>query len=220
MNFVRIGGAEIFDKAAGAGAFEAHFLDRVSLKVVEKLQYRDRADSGRRVGAFAVRTHISVDHAAVVVGAHGDAAVDVGDDVIAVLIAHAVLLRVGFRDRFLVQHVRVGDAVDALDAREPRVVTVLVDVGRVERVGRLVVLLREGPGDHDAKLGRVLGAADSGDRVVEEFLIDSRESARLRAGASAAADEGVDRVRVDMLFFQHVEDDGAAEVQLLVDVAK
>ena len=68
--------------------------------------------------------------------------------------------------RLLVEDMRVRDAVDALDAGEPRVVAVFVDICWIEGERRLLVFLGKGPGEHDAEFRGMLGAADSRDGVV------------------------------------------------------
>ena len=126
------------------------------------------------------------------------------DDEVAVLVAAAeLLLGVELGDGFLVEDVRVGRAVDALDAGEAREIAELVDVRSVEREGRAPVFLGEAPCEHDAEARRMLRAADAGDRVVEELLVDLHEPARLRAGAAAAPDERVDGLGGDALVLQH-----------------
>ena len=148
----------------------------------------------------------------------GDVAVDVRDDEVAVLVPAPQLRRVELGDGLLVEDVRVRDAVDAADAGEAGVVAVLVHVRRVDGECRLREILGELPRQHHPELGRVLRAADAGDGVVEEPPVDCGEPTGLGVGAAAAADEGVDRGGVDPLVAEHVEDDAAAEVELVVDV--
>ena len=192
----------------------------VRFDVVEELQHRHGADARRGERAFAVRAHVAVDHASVVVRRDGYAAVDVRDDEVAVLVFATEFGGVELGDGLLVQDVRVRDAVDALDAGEASELAVFVDVRGVEGERGTRVRLREAPREHDAEAGRMLRTADSGDGVVEELLVDAHEPAVLRACAAAAPDERVDGLGCDALVLQHRQDDVAAEGHLVVHVRK
>ena len=188
--------------------------------VVEQRQDGNAADARRRERAFAVRAHVAVDHAAVVMRADGDAAVDMGHDEIAVFIASAELVRMEFRDGLLVEHVGMGVAIDAFDARQTCVITVFIDVCRIQRIGVSAEFLREFPRQHDAELRGMLAAADGRHRVVVKPFVNGRHAAWLRIGAAAAADEYVDVRRRDAVVFQHVHDDIVAERHLVVHVGE
>ena len=215
---VGVGRAEEVDESAGARAPQADLRDGMRLDVVEELQDRHRADARRSERALSVRAHVAVHHPPAFVGGHGDASVYVRDDEVAVLVLPAHLRRMELRHGLLVEDVRMGDAVYALDAGEARVVAVFVDVRRIQRVRRLRVFLRELPREHHAELRRMLRAAYRRDRVVVQLFAHVRETARLRAGAPAASDERVDRGRIDSLVPEHVEYHALAERHLVVHV--
>ena len=95
----------------------------------------------------------------------------------------------------------VGDTVNALDTGKSCIVTVLIDVGRVQCECRFIEFLCELPGKHNAQFGRMFASADGCDRIVIELLVDLRDTARLCAGRTAAADENVDLFRRNALVF-------------------
>ena len=159
--------AEEADEPSGARTHEAHVLRGMAgVDVVEQRQHGNAPYARRGEGALAIGPHVAIDHAAAAVGADGDAAVDVRDDEVAVLIAAAQLLGVEGGDGLLVEDVRVRDAIDAAYAGEARLVLVFIDVGRVEGVCLAVEFLSQRPCEHDAKLGGMLATADRRHGVV------------------------------------------------------
>ena len=218
VDHVGVRGTEEAHKTAGTGTEEPGLLQVVRFQVVQDRKHRDAADPGGRERAFPVGAHVAVDHAAAFVCADRNAAVNVRDDEIAVFIAPAHGTRVEFRNGFLVQHMGVRDAVNAADPGQPCIVTVFVHVGRVQRVSVLLKSQGELPGEHDAELGRMFAAADCFYGVVKQLFVDLRHAAGLCAGAAAAADKDVDRSRVHVFLFEHVQDDPVAEGHLVVDV--
>ena len=162
------------------------------LQVVEQRKHRHIADAGRGEGPFPVGPHVAVNHLSVFVRADRHAAVDMGDDKAAVLIALPHGFGMGFRHRLLVQHMGVAVAENAADTGQPRVIAILVHVGRIQGIGGTRIIPDEPPGQQDAELGRVLAAADRGKRIVVKFLVNNRYAAGLGAGAAAAPHDHVD----------------------------
>ncbi len=189
--------------------------------IVKKCQYRHRSDSCRCKSTLAVGTHVTVDHLTVVVRTDGDAAIDMGDNEVAVfvLLTHH-FFRMILSDCLLVQNVGVGYTVDALDTGESCIFTVLIYVGRIQCECRLVELLSELPCEHDTELGRVLTAAYCSDCIVIELLVDLRDTARLCVRGTATADEYIDLFRLISLVLQHVEDNAVTERHLVIYVRK
>ena len=217
---IGVGRAEEIDESAGTRAVAAQVIGGMRLKVVEHRQDRQRSDAGGGVRAVPVRAHVAVHRPAVFVGGHRDAAVDVRDDEVAVLVPAADLLGVELGHGLLVQAVRVRKAVHPLDAREPRVVVELVHGRGIEREGGLPELLRELPREHHPELGGVLRTVKALDGVVIDILVNVYDAARLGVRAAAAADERVDRMGIHALRLEHVEDHFAPEGHLVVDVRK
>ena len=119
-----------------------------------------------------------------------------------------------------IQHMGVGCAVEAADTGEARVVAVFIHVGRIQCIGRLMIVLRKPPGQHDAQLCGVFAAADSGFGIVIKLLVDDRDAAGLGAGAAAAADKHIDIGGVYPFFLQHIQDHLVTERHLAVHVGE
>ena len=102
-----------------------------------------------------------------------------GNNKIIILIAAAQRIRMVFRDRLLVQNMRVGSAVYAFDTGQPCIVTVFIHIRRIERIGRFSELLREFPGKHDAELGRVVTASYGSLCIIVKLLVDRDHAALL-----------------------------------------
>ena len=190
------------DKAAGAGGEIAQGLDVGVgfLHVVEQAVDRDVAAAGGGHGAVAAHNVVAVHHLALAVGGDGDAAADVADDEIAVLIALAQRLA-GMADGGLlqVQRVQMGGAVDALDAGHAGQILELVGVGRVHDHG----LRPEAAGKLVGQLGpqrrRVHHAVCAGAGVLEHHVVDLVDAALDVHKAAAAPDEHVHALQGDVV---------------------
>ena len=218
MDGIRIRGAEEGDEAAGAGAHAPDIVERMGLQIIQELQDGDAADARRSKGAIAIGPHGAVDHAAMVMGADGDAAIDMGDDKITILIVLAQGLRVGLGDGLGIENVGMGRAIEAADAGEAGIITILIHIGGIEGVGGAMVGEGELPGEHDAQLGGVLAATDGSDGILIELPVDGCDAGGLGAGAAAATDEDIDLHRVEMLLGEEIQDYLIAEGNLVIDM--
>lgn len=201
-----------------ARALQAQIGGGVLLHVVQHGEDGQGPDARRSERPFAVRPHRGVDDAAVVVRADGDAAVDVGDDEIAVLVAAAELRGVRLGNGLLVQHVRMGETVDAPEAGEARELSVLVGVLGVHHEGGAAEFPPELVREHCTEARGVDRAADVRGKVRGEAPVDRDDAAELRVAAVAAPAVGIDQGRVDAFLLQRVEDDRAAKRDLVGDV--
>ena len=217
MDDIPVRRAEHAHKAAGARAHPAHVVGGVAVDVVQQRQDRYRTDARGRVGAVASRTDVPVHHAPLEVGVDGDAAVDVGHDQVHLLVAPAQGTGVLPGDGLLIEHMELGVAVDAPDARQAGEVAQLIHIGGIQRIGRLAAGLAQLIGQHHAELGRMVAAAHRLNRIVVQAFIDNRHALMLGIGASTAADKAVDVLQRIAVLLQQGEDQRLPEGHLIVD---
>ena len=192
----------------------------MGLKVIQQFQHRNAADPRGGKRAVAVRAHGAVDHFAVIVRADGNAAVNMAHNEIAVLVPFTHGFRMGNRNCLGIQHMGVGRAVQSADTRQAGIVAVFIHVGGVQRIGRLMIVLRKPPGQHNPQFRGVLAAAHRRFRIVIQLLVNDRHTAGLRAGAAAAADKHIDIGRVYPFLLQHIQDHLVPERHLAVHMGK
>ena len=186
----------------------------------EDIRHGHGANARGRKRPLAAARVVAVDHASVPVRSDGDAAVDMADDQVAVLVALAHRPRVAARRLLEVE--RMGDrrAVDAARAGHARQVAQLVDDGRIHHQHQAAVFLVQRFGHLHAEHRRVIQPAARLPRVADERVVNRIDAALDGAASAAAADNRVDAVQINPMLPEKPVDDVHPVIELVVDRRK
>lgn len=215
-----IRGAEPAGQAPALGTQGADFGRVVVPEVVQHVGHGHGPHTGGGEGALAAAGVVAVDHAAVVVGGDGDAAVYMADDEAAVLITLAQGLGVFAGYGLEVESVGDGPAVYAAHAGDAGQGLELVHDGRVHHEQAAAVAAAVDLGHLHAQHGGVVEAPAGGPGVVYEALVYVVDAARDGVAAAAPAHDGIHALQAYAVVGQIGVHDLDAEIQLVVDGGK
>ena len=142
---VRIGRAKVARQAARLAAQALELLLRAAAQRADHICHRHGAHARRRERPLAAARVVAVDHAAMRVRRHGNAAVDMADDQVAFLIALAQAARVPPGRLLEVERMADRRAVYAAHASHARQIAELVDNRRVHHQHQSAIFLMQRP---------------------------------------------------------------------------
>ena len=166
-----------------------------------------------REGTLAVQCVLGVHHAALHVGADGNAAAHVADDEVQLLIFLALLLGKALGHGLLVQGVENADTLEQGMTGIARHISHLIDDHGVHDVGGDAQLVADLAGDQAAQVGGVLTLNADG-AVRDHVVVDGVGAAADGTQQTAAAADGGQGAGVDALLAQRAHDQIAAPVLL------
>ena len=190
---------------------------RAAAQRADHIRHRHGAHARRGERALAAARVVAVDHAAMRVRRHGNAAVDVADDQVAVLIALAQAARMPPRRLLEVERMADGRPVHAAHAGHARQVAQLVDNRRVHHQHQAAVFLMQRPRHLHTEHGGMVQSAPGLARILDELVVDVVHAAEDGITAAAAAYDRIDAVQIDLPVAQEFMDDRHPVIELVVD---
>ena len=208
-------GAGVGHQTAAAGEHAVHLPLGVLAgeALLHQLTGGQRARALGREGTLAVQRVLGVHHAALDMGADGNAAAHVADDEVQILILLALLLGEALGHGLLVQSVENADALEQGVAGIAGHVCHFIDDHRVDDVGGDAQLVADLAGDQAAQIGGVLPLHADG-AVLDHVVIDSVCTAANGTQQAAAAGDGGQGAGVEALLAQRLHYQVAAPVLL------
>ena len=148
-------------------------------------------------------------------GGDRDAAADVADDEVAVLVAASHALRMADCRLFQVQGMEMDVAIYTLDAGHAGIIAELVGVRWIHDEGRLVAReAGEFMGELASELGWMLHAVGSCRCIVEHLRVDGVDATLAGHEATATTNKGIDIRKLQVVVIEDIENHVAAIRQL------
>ena len=138
-------------------------------------------------------------------GGDGDAAADVADHKIAVLIALSHGCSVTDSGLLQVQGMEVDIPVNALDAGDSGAEGQLIGIGRIHHKAGLAILLGEASCQLGSQLSRMLHTIGAPDGMIQQHIIDLIGAALHCQQTAASAHKGIHGGKVDSGFLQRCQ---------------
>ena len=208
-------GAGVGHQTAAAGEHAVHL--RLGILAGEALLHQLAGGQGAgalgREGALAVQCVLGVHHAALHVGADGNAAAHVADDEVQLLIFLALLLGKALGNGLLVQGVENADTLEQGMTGIARHISHLIDDHGVNDVGGDAQLVADLAGDQTAQVGGVLSLHADG-AVLDHVVVDGVCTAADGTQQTAAAGDGGEGAGVEALLAQRLHHQITAPVLL------
>ena len=217
VNRVGIGRAEVARQAARLAAKALELALRAAAQRADDIRHRHGAHARRGERALAAARVVAVDHPAMCVRRHGNAAVDVADDQVAVLIALAQAARMPPRRLLEVERMADGRPVHAAHTGHARQVAELIDDRWVHHQHQAAVFIMQHPGHLHTEHGSMVQSAPRLARVLDELVVDVVHAAEDGITAAAAAHDRIDAVQIDLPVAQEFMDDRHPVIELVVD---
>ena len=126
-----IGRTQKVNEATGLHAMGAGNVETMLRRILRDLDCGDRATARRRHGALAADDVVAVDHLALKMSRDRDAAANMANDEVALIIGATELCRMADGGLFKIKGVQVHVSIHALNARHTCEVAQLIGIGRI-----------------------------------------------------------------------------------------
>ena len=189
-------------------------------EVLKHIGNRHASHSRWGKGPLTAARVVAVDHASVLMGGDGDAAINMADDEVQLLIGVSQLFRMALC-RFLdTQRMRNGMPVDAADACNPGQIRELVDDRGIERQDASAIFFLHLTGKLHAEIGHMIETALLELCILNHLIIDFIDAAGHGVGTAATADNGIKAGKIQMVVPDKLPYDLVAIRKLIVDGVK